>query len=225
MQYAERTRTDRREQVVREYRARGYDVVVQPGREQLPEFLAQFQPDVVARGPGENVVIEIKPRSELARSGELERIADAVQHQPGWRLELVVTEEPSPSAGNAPSLGREDLAGILRNVRTLLELDARGDESFGKAAFLYAWSAAEVALRLLAEAEGIQLRRTDAPYLLTQLATEAVLSREEYDFLVHAMHVRNAIAHGFKTDQFQPEEVPALVSTIDRLLRYLPEAA
>lgn len=211
--------------MVREYRARGYDVVVQPAREQLPEFLALFQLDVVARGPGENVVIEIKPRSELARSGELERIAEAVQHQPGWRLELVVTEEPGLSSGTGSSLGREDLAGILRNVQTMLDLDPRGAESFGKAAFLYAWSAAEVALRLLAEAEGIELRRTDAPYLLTQLATEAVLSREEYDFLVHAMQVRNAIAHGFKTDQFQPDEVPALVSTIDRLLHYLPEAA
>lgn len=225
MEYAERTRTERREQVVREYRSRGYEVIVEPGREQLPEFLSPFQPDVVARGPGENVVIEIKPRSELARSGELERIAEAVQRQPGWRLELVVAEEPSPSGGTAPSLGREDLAGILGNVRAMLELDPQGAESFGKAAFLYAWSAAEVALRLLAEAEGIEIRRTDAPYLLTQLATHAVISRDEYDFLVHAMRVRNAIAHGFKTDQFDSDEVPVLVSTIDRLLHYLPEAA
>jgi len=225
MEYAPRTRSDRREQVVREYRSRGYEVIEDPRSEQLPDFLSPFHPDVVARGPAESVVIEIKPRSELAGSRELERIAEVVQRQPGWRLELVVTEDAGPSGGGAPSLTREDLAAILRNVRNLLELDPRQAESFGRAAFLYAWSAAEVALRLLAEAEGIAVRRSDPAYILTQLATQAVITRDEYEFLVHAMHVRNAIAHGFKTDEFRPAEVPVLIDTIDRLLDSIPDAA
>lgn len=225
MEYTRKTGIDRRDQVVREYRSRGYEVIVDPRREQLPDFLSPFHPDVVARGPGESVVIEIKPRSELAGSRELERIAEVVQRQPGWRLELVVTEDPGVAREGAPSLNREDLTGILRNVRAMLDLDPHEAESFGRAAFLYAWSAAEVALRLLAEAEGLVLRRADSAYVLAQLATQAVITREEYDFLMHAMHVRNAIAHGFRTDQFRPGEVPVLVDAIARLLDAIPEAA
>jgi REase_AHJR-like len=48
------------QEIAGEYEARGYEVVVEPGPEKLPEFLAGFHPDLVARGPNESVVIEVK---------------------------------------------------------------------------------------------------------------------------------------------------------------------
>ncbi len=40
------------QEIAREYRDKGYDVVIQPGRGQLPDFLANYSPDVLARGRG-----------------------------------------------------------------------------------------------------------------------------------------------------------------------------
>lgn len=55
-----------------EYRARGYDVEVEPGAAAVPEFLLGFKPDLVARRPGDNVIIEIKVGTRTAE-GELRR--------------------------------------------------------------------------------------------------------------------------------------------------------
>lgn len=43
----------------REYRKLGYQVVLEPQREQLPAFLAPFQPDMLAWNDAESVVVEV----------------------------------------------------------------------------------------------------------------------------------------------------------------------
>lgn len=219
MQHRSRAKHDERlGQLAREYQARGYEVFVEPGHEQLPDFLASFRPDLLARGQGENVIVEVKSRPALAQSAQLARLAKAVELHPGWRLELVVVEPEESDEGVRP-LSREDLEDSVAELQTLLA------SNHNEAALLLAWSLTEAALRLLARSENVDVRRGDAAYLLKQLATQAVITREDYDFLVHAMWVRNAVAHGFKTKEFDPREVRVLVSTIDRLLHTIPEAA
>jgi hypothetical protein len=46
--------------VAEDYRCRGHDVQVQPGGPSLPDFLAGYQPDLIARSPTDSVVIEVK---------------------------------------------------------------------------------------------------------------------------------------------------------------------
>jgi REase_AHJR-like protein len=70
--------------IAAEYEARGYDVLVEPGPEKLPAFLAGFRPDLVARGPHKSVVIEGKVGTETAVSERFRDLAETIQRQPGW---------------------------------------------------------------------------------------------------------------------------------------------
>jgi len=80
------------QEIAAEYQARGYEVLVEPGPEKLPEFLASFRPDLVARGPNESVVVEIKVGTKTAASERFREIAETIQRQPGGRFSLIVID-------------------------------------------------------------------------------------------------------------------------------------
>lgn len=90
-----------------------------------------------------------------------------------------------------------------------------------ESAMLYAWSLVEATLRLLTEHEGLSLQRLDSLYLVKQLVTAGVISRPEYQLLMNALSLRNAIAHGFKTTQLTQESVYELLDTTEQLLKVL----
>ncbi len=46
-----------------EYRDRGYEISIHPNSEDLPDFLRNYRPDMIARREDDAVVIEVKSRS------------------------------------------------------------------------------------------------------------------------------------------------------------------
>ncbi len=48
-----------------EYRDKGYEILIHPNLEDLPDFLRNYRPDMIARREDEAVVIEVKSRSSL----------------------------------------------------------------------------------------------------------------------------------------------------------------
>jgi hypothetical protein len=197
-------------EVAREYRSRGYEVIVEPEPGQLPEALARFRPDFVARKADETVVVEVKSRGSLA-DPELQELAKAVRAQPGWRFELVVLK-PEPGPPGTKSWNAEDVAKGLRQVKAILGSDHR------EAALLLAWSAAEATLRLLADKEGLVRERDDALYLLKLLTTRAVITRAQHDLLWEVLELRNAVAHGQKPPELDPARIEHLRETVSGLL-------
>lgn len=196
------------QEVAREYRSKGYEVIVEAA--QLPEPLARFRPDVVARKGDEVVVIEVKPRGSL-NDPQLQELAKAVRAQPGWRFELIVLK-PEPGPGTT-AWTAEEVADALRQVETIL------NSGHPEAALLLAWSAAEATLRILADKEGLVLERHDAPYLVRMLVTRAVITREQYDQLWQALELRNAVAHGLKPPKLEVVAIDGLWKMISELLR------
>jgi hypothetical protein len=87
------------QELAQEYQDRGYQVTVGPEPGQLPEPLARFRPDLVARKSDDAVVVEVKPRGSLS-DPELQKLAKIVREQPGWRFELVSSEAGTGSARN-----------------------------------------------------------------------------------------------------------------------------
>jgi len=59
--------------VASEYERQGYEVKLQPSRTDLPAFLAGFEPDLIATGKGETVVVQVKKRTELKTRNPLLR--------------------------------------------------------------------------------------------------------------------------------------------------------
>jgi uncharacterized protein YutE (UPF0331/DUF86 family) len=201
-----------------EYRNKGYEVSFRPNPEDLPDFLRNYRPDMIARRGDEAVIIEVKSRSSLNSSSTqyLRNLAQVVEQHPGWRFELVMTnpEDAAYSPKAESSLQQPEIETRLQVAR---QLATQHPES----AILYSWSLVEATLRLVAEHEGLSLQRFDPLYLVKQLVTEGVISRPEYQLLVNALSLRNAIAHGFKTTQLTQESVYKLIDITQHLLEAL----
>jgi hypothetical protein len=198
-----------------EYRSRGYGVIEEPSPAQLPDFLSGYRPDLLVRKGDEAIVVEVKPRSSLARDAQIRDLAQLLQTKPHWNFELVVVgegERISAPEGARP-FERDD---ILRGIEAAERLLAPG---FSEAALLLAWSTSEATVRLLIEAEGIVLDHLNPPYILKQAVMNGVIARDEYNFLTNVIKYRNALVHGFKTIDFDPALVSELISRTKRLLQ------
>ena len=71
------------ERVAQRYRDEGYQVIVRPFGEQIPPFLAGFQPDLIAIRGNEGVIVEIKiNRMDLSSDHQISRLAEIVKLVP-----------------------------------------------------------------------------------------------------------------------------------------------
>ena len=198
-----------------EYRRRGYEVVEEPPQEQLPNFLSGYHPDLLIRKGDETIVVEVKSRTSLAKETQVRELARLLRTKPGWNFELIVLgeEERLRAPAGAHPFNRED---ILRGLAAAERLLKAG---FADAALLLAWSALEATVRLLTEEEDIVLERLAPLYILKQAAMHGVVSREEYHFLTKVIEYRNALVHGFKPIDFEPDLVKEIISMTKRLLQ------
>lgn len=164
------------------------------------------------------MIIEVKSRHSLNSSAGqyLQNLAQSIAQYPGWRLELVMTNpedaEYPPTAEN--SLQQPEIKARLQVARQLTTENP-------ELAILYSWSLVEATLRLVAEHEELSLKRLDPLFLVKQLAVEGVISRLEYQLLMDALALRNAVAHGFKATPITQEFVYGLIDITEQLLKTL----
>lgn len=203
------------ERVAQQYRADGYEVIVSPRSADLPEFLRKHPLDLLARRGTENVVVEVKRRKDLQNEHQLAYLAAEVNAVPGWRFDLYVTNgDPWPDAmpEDATEPGTDRIREFIQSTQELL---SQGQLA---AACLIGWSAVEAALRSAAEKSSISLEHKEPQYVLEAMASEGVLSQEEYRALQAALRTRNAVAHGLY-DPGLTERTPQLL--VDAALRIL----
>jgi REase_AHJR-like len=201
--------------IAAEYRGRGYEVIEQPSPEQLPAFLSGYHPAMLVQKGDEAIIVEVKSRSSLIKDPRIRELARLVQAEPDWNFELVVVgiEEQLNAPEGAAPFERDD---ILRSIEVAERLVASG---FSEAALLLAWSTLEATVRLLTEEEGLVLEGLNPLSILTQATSNGVIARDDYNFLTKVMKYRNALAHGFKTIDFDPVLVTELVGLTKRLLQ------
>jgi hypothetical protein len=73
-----------------EYRWEGYEVWIRPHERDLPEFLHGFEIDLLARKPGENVIVGVRTSQQLIGDYRLVELGGRVNAEPGWRFDLLV---------------------------------------------------------------------------------------------------------------------------------------
>lgn len=198
-----------------EYEARGYQVKLLPSRADMPEFLSSFEPDLIATGNGESVVIEVKAGRELADAQPIAALEAALRNRPGWRFELIIdgskSEQACPLA--VPQIGA--------SIEEANEVQQSGHIV---AALLLLWSAIEGTLRLLAARENVELESAAPGYITTRLYTLGLLGREQYRILNEALHLRNQAAHGFQVSVTR-QELANIATTARQLLSELESKA
>ena len=182
--------------VAEDYRRRGYDVDVSPSSSALPQFLSGFQPDVIARNDSESVVIEVKVGTRTSVAERLRDVAQRVNRQPGWRVSLVFVNPDQPdqvSEAQPESLSR--LQERIRNAEDLLRTN------HSEAAFLLLWSALEGILRLLGQRAQLPLENLPPSTLIRELYSAGEISREQFEWLMSLLPIRDRLVHGFGTQE------------------------
>jgi hypothetical protein len=181
------------QEIAADYKARGYEVLVEPGPGELPEFLADFQPDLIARRADESIVVEVKMRMQTAASERYRELAETIQRHPGWRFSLVVID-PGSDEVTPPTQSLLDRQAIVERLGQANELLKTGATD---AAFLLMWISVEALLRHIATREGLPLERVPSSSLLKELFSLGILSRSELELAQWAFSVRNVLVHGF----------------------------
>ena len=194
-----------------EYRSKGYEVLL----EAPLDFMPGFRADLLVRKGDEARVIEVKSRPSLAADPKIRELARIIESMPGWTFELVLVGEPEKV--DSPEGARAfESAGILQRIE---EAERSLQAELPEAAFLLAWSASEAVIRELLTAQGVSSKSITSPgYVLDQGVYHGVVSRNDYDALTRMRKYRNAIVHGFGTDDFNGELVTELIATIRRIM-------
>ena len=78
-------------QVAKDYEKNGYKVFIEPRGSDIPTFIKNYQPDLIATSDKDNVVVEVKTRTDFATIERLRDIADIINKRENWRFELIVT--------------------------------------------------------------------------------------------------------------------------------------
>lgn len=196
-------------ELVSYYVSRGYFVVPV---EDLPEGIAELQPDLVVRKGDESIVIELKGGNQPpgpSHADQLERMAGALESFGRWKLEFHWLGTP-----RAERLPRAQIVNILSRALAVRQVDA-------SAALLLAWSAAEVSLdwMIRRQESANPISSSDplgkhTPKQMVSLAQSLGLIPEDvYGVLLRAGDARNRIAHGFRA-----EGIPDIESLVDELL-------
>lgn len=200
-------------EIAEEYRKKGYEVIEQPSRNQLPEFMAKYRPDLIVRKGQENKVIEVKSRLSLHNEPYIRELAKLVQNERNWKFELATVKEIAQITSPEDSLPFE-IEDILSEIETAQSLQ----EDLPKVALLLAWTATEATIRLITQNAGLPLENITPRYIIHQATTNGLITRDDFNFLTNAMKYRNAFVHGFKIDDFDYNLVTDLINTTKRLL-------
>ncbi len=192
------------------YRNKGYDVLIEPQGDQLPDFLQTFRPGLIAYKDDEHIVVEVRTRGQVSDFPQVNELAKVVRNEAGWKFELFLLGPENSFFVNGASLFTvEEIRSKRKEVALFVE------NGHLEAAFLMGWSLVEAILRILAVKEGIEGETAMPDYLLKQMTFEGIIARETYHDLKHAQKTQDAIARGFKSSQLTVETVQELIDLID----------
>jgi len=207
------------ERIAHEYTDQGYEVVVEPSGADLPDFVREYTPDLIAKRGKDCLIIEIKQPRPDAERDRIRAIAERVQSQPGWRFVLISPQERPPNVITAEAVQTPDdkyVRALAQDARRLL------NEAHYEAALLLAWSAVEGAMRVAASRANVDVKRPDTWSLMRELVSVGLLDRHRYTQLSDVFRWRSALAHGFATPnktQGAPEVVDLAIKVAEELLR------
>jgi hypothetical protein len=207
------------EKVAAEYRANGYTVTTRPDSTTRPSWLHQFEPDLIAVGEHESVIIEVKTTESLRAAAGLRQLADTVAREPGWRLEVVMIStmraaEPQVSAGS-----------LIPAAQVLETIDAAQglvENGYLEPAFLAAWTAFESAYRHALARDGVDPGVQPANAAFKTLLSLGYLTGEADVAHLRALwDVRNRLVHGYASEtRPEAESIGFLSQLAERLIEH-----
>lgn len=177
-------------EIAKDYQSKGYKVFVEPSRDNIPDFLGDFKPDIIARSANDNIIAEVKISSKLHKNdfNYLETIARIVEQQNDWRFDLIFTN-PKEIDENEGKLFINDTENSKR-----IELAKKTLDDDISLAFIMLWIVLESVLR---QKGNIEISNKTVNVLIKNLYSVDEISYLEYKKLDDLFKLRNNIVHGF----------------------------
>lgn len=203
-------------QVAEDYIKNGYKVIIEPFGTDIPIFIRNYRPDLIATNDKEKVIIEIKSRSDFKDIEQLRDIADIINKQDEWRFELIVINSKEVDLSESNSLNinlniREVENGI-NDVKKLFDL------GLYSAAFVLSWANLESIARHLLLEDRKDMTNKITLVLIKTLFSFGYLNRSDYESLGRLFIVRNQLIHGFRPNDLNRNTTEKLILITDKLL-------
>ena len=194
------------------YEKEGYQFLIAPESSDLPDFLAGFRPDAIAKRGEERVVIEVKATSRAVdRSAIVKFLAGEVPKHEGWRFELIIADTERDRASlQVPT--KAELGAELDSVQKLIE------QGGYKIALPFAWGLLEAITRKLVFEERDRATRFLPRTVVEKLVSEGYLDDEAGEKLFEIGNLRNQIVHGFTRLEVRREHLQTLLGVVQRLM-------
>lgn len=207
------------QEIANKYKTRGYKVLIEPSPEELPQFLKDFHPAIVAYGPQDSLVIEVRVGTQTSVSERYRELMDAIQQHPGWNFSLAIVDPESDEVAPLTDelLDLEDISARLKEAEGLFKQGPKD------AAFILLWLSVEAILRNIAFQESLPLEFAPSSALVRELYSMGLLSRDGLNTALRAFSVRNSLVHGFKTPEVD-DAFTELSALVPELLAELDQA-
>ncbi len=202
------------EDIAEEYKKKGYEVLLEPRKEKLPDFLKElnYHPDALAYKVGDSVIIEVKSAKQLRGRPELLDVAKTIESYHGWRFELRLFDPGELDIKGSPKiLSNEEISNRLQKAEEMLEANQ------SDMAFLIAWTALEAKVRRFLKYEDIESEKLLMQGAIKTLYSLGFISSDDFDFLLKSQEFRNHTVHGLETRYLGKKQVRKLISLTRKL--------
>mgnify|MGYP001174224255 CR=1 FL=1 len=209
-------------ELAREYSAKGYEVILEPKPEDMPDFLKShsYHPDLIVKSPKENLVIEVKSSESISSAKSLVDFAELIKEQDGWDFVLVFTnpKQKSEEPLGEIHVGPEHLDRSIKKVEYLL---SNNSFEFDDVALLYLWSIIEAVLRFGLTLSEVESKGKNIKSLLRDSIVFGIISKNDYESFFPLMEKRNSISHGFLENNVSRNELEKSLRLIKRIYNEL----
>ncbi|NNM71141.1 hypothetical protein HJG44_01875 [Enterovirga sp. DB1703] len=205
------------------YRERGFQFMVEPPTEFVPDFLQGYRPDALALKDGEGVLIELKRQRTGRPDQRIAEVSRRLNGHPNWTLEVVFTENFVRERGWTLRPAEIRSASDAELMEVQEEIDRLEQAGNLSAAFLLGWSLLEAATRRKIEDAASAAREPMTSWQIVEWLTS--LGIVEGDLVVSLrdlLRKRNALAHGDFSSRADLDDVQALKQILGRVAEFRP---
>jgi len=207
---------DRLASVMNAYSKLGYDVVSQPSKEVLPDFLRSFQPDLIARKPGENLIVQLKNRVQAKSLSYWLRLEQTIQEHPDWKLQLI--DPGSLDIDLAPGSEPTDNDTIKEQISQAEQLLSTNNPDL---AVVVAFGALEAAMRAIVVAHELSWDHINVLTLIATLLDAGYFDQDDVSLVRRMMEKRNAIVHGFSGKPIDSQSIGEFIDLVNEVIGYI----
>lgn len=199
--------------IAERYRSDGFEVVIEPQVNDIPFDLGSYHPDMLARKPQINLIIEVKSSADRLSFDQLRSVAETVRQHSGWHF-ILVTAQDIPSVELPGAETKFSWNDIAVRVKHAQDLNQAGSS---EVAYILLWIALEQLLRLQARRIDLPVDRLPPSIVLRQLYSMGELTMEQFDTALACQKIRNRVVHGFSTSNLA-ESTSQLLTLVHELL-------